>query len=85
MAKDLWPPWVETWGSLLVELENWNMLELDFRTESEGHPEWGKRKKNLVLQLNTKLSNEFINLKTALNIHSKSIGNKLNITHWLII
>lgn len=44
-----------------------------------------KKKKDFLLQLNTKLSNEFINLKTALNIHSKSIGNKLNITHWLII
>lgn len=38
--------------------------------------EW--RNKNL---LHAKLSNEFINLKTALNIHSKSIGTKLNITH----
>ena len=46
---------------------------------------WNKKKKNARLQLNAKLSNEFINLKTALNIHSKSIGNKLNITHWLII
>lgn len=40
-----------------------------------------RKKKDFLLQLNTKLSNEFINLKTALNIHSKSIGNKLNITH----
>lgn len=41
----LWPPWEETLGSLLVELENWYILVLDFRTESEGHSEWKKKKK----------------------------------------
>lgn len=81
----LWSSLVKTLRSLLVELENWHTLVLDFRTETEGHSEQKKKKRNLLLQLHTKFSNKFVNLKTALNIHSKSIGNKLNITHWLII
>lgn len=40
-----------------------------------------KKKYDSLLELSSKLSNEFINLKTTLNIHSKSIGDKLNITH----
>lgn len=54
---------------------------------TEGHSDEKERKggegekPTSFLQLTTELSNEFISLKTALNIHSKSIGNKLNITH----
>lgn len=56
---------------------------MDFSTETEGRFEENEKinLKKLLLQLNAKSSNEFINLKTALNIHSKSICNKLNITH----